>query len=125
MTDLNPLFAMTTDYRALCAELLEWAERTSSHYYKQAEVVIRARALLAQPEQASSPAVDRLLDLQDRIQMGSLILAEALEEIAGPKPPTLKEQALLQLDTLNADLAMHGMGCDLSQIRRALESLPD
>ena len=42
-----------------------------------------------------------------------------------PKPPSLKEQALLQLDTLNADLAMHGMGCDLSQIRRALESLPE
>jgi hypothetical protein len=40
-----------------------------------------------------------------------------------PKPPSLKEQALLQLDTLNADLAMHGRGCDLSQIRRALEAL--
>ena len=42
-----------------------------------------------------------------------------------PKPPSLKEQALLQLDTLNADLAMHGRGCDLSQIRRALEALND
>ena len=42
-----------------------------------------------------------------------------------PKPPSLKEQALLQLDTLNADLAMHDMGCDLSQIRRALEQLDD
>lgn len=42
-----------------------------------------------------------------------------------PKPLSLKEQALLQLDTLNADLAMHGMGCDLSQIRRALEALPN
>ena len=42
-----------------------------------------------------------------------------------PKPPSLKEQALLQLDTLNADLAMHGMGCDLSQVRRALEQLDD
>jgi len=42
-----------------------------------------------------------------------------------PKPPSLKEQALLQLDTLNADLAMHGRGCDLSQIRRALEGLPN
>jgi hypothetical protein len=42
-----------------------------------------------------------------------------------PKPPSLKEQALLQLDTLNADLAMHGRGCDLSQIRRALEALPN
>ena len=42
-----------------------------------------------------------------------------------PKPPSLKEQALLQLDTLNADLAMHGCGRDLSQIRRALEALPE
>ena len=42
-----------------------------------------------------------------------------------PKPPSLKDQALLQLDTLNADLAMHGRGCDLSQIRRALEQLND
>ena len=42
-----------------------------------------------------------------------------------PKPPSLKEQALLQLDTLNEDLAMHGRGCDLSQIRRALEQLND
>ena len=42
-----------------------------------------------------------------------------------PKPPSLKKQALLQLDTLSADLAMHGRGCDLSQIRRALEALPN
>jgi hypothetical protein len=42
-----------------------------------------------------------------------------------PEPPSLKEQALLQLDTLNADLAMHGRVCDLSQIRRALEALPN
>ena len=40
---------MTNPYRAMCAELLEWAERTSSHYYKQADVIVRARALLAQP----------------------------------------------------------------------------
>jgi len=39
-----------TDYKQLCAELLEWAERTSSHYYKQADVIIRARAALAEPE---------------------------------------------------------------------------
>ena len=37
---------MTTDYRALCAELLAWAEKTSSHYYKQADVLLRARAAL-------------------------------------------------------------------------------
>jgi hypothetical protein len=51
--------------------------------------------------------------------------ADELRAARRPKPPTLKEQALLQLDTLNADLAMHGRGCDLSQIRRALEALPN
>jgi hypothetical protein len=47
MTDPN--------YKALCAELLEWAERTSSHYYKQADVITRARAALAQPEPVVVP----------------------------------------------------------------------
>ena len=51
--------------------------------------------------------------------------AERLRIARRPKSPSLKEQALLQLDTLNADLAMHGRGCDLSQIRRALEQLND
>ena len=40
---------MTNPYRAMCAELLAWAEHTSSHYYKQPDVLDRARALLAQP----------------------------------------------------------------------------
>ena len=52
-------------------------------------------------------------------------IAERLRAARRPKPLSLKEQALLQLDTLNADLAMHGKGCDLSQIRRALEQLND
>jgi hypothetical protein len=52
-------------------------------------------------------------------------VARNLRLFRRPKPPSLKEQALLQLDTLNADLAMHGRGCDLSQIRRALEALPE
>ena len=43
-----------TDYRAMCAELLAWAERTSSHYYKQADVIVRARALLTKSD---GPAV--------------------------------------------------------------------
>jgi len=52
-------------------------------------------------------------------------LAEDIWTDRRSKPLSLKEKALLQLDTLNADLGMHGLGCDLSQIRRALESLPD
>jgi hypothetical protein len=42
-----------------------------------------------------------------------------------PKPPSLKRVALLQLDTLNADLGLEGKGVDLSQIRSALEALDD
>jgi hypothetical protein len=53
------------------------------------------------------------------------LLPSQLRAARRPKPPSLKEQALLQLDTLNADLAMHGRGCDLSQIRHALEQLND
>ena len=53
---------MTNPYRAMCAELLEWAERTSSHYYKQADVIVRARALLAQPV-AEGPTDDKLMDI--------------------------------------------------------------
>jgi hypothetical protein len=51
--------------------------------------------------------------------------ANDLRKHRRPKPPSLKEQALLQLDTLNADLGLEGKGVDLSQIRRALEALPE
>ena len=42
-----------------------------------------------------------------------------------PKPPSLKEQALAELDLLKADATTHGLGFDAPAIRRALESLPD
>jgi len=51
--------------------------------------------------------------------------AEKLRSVRRPKPPSLKRVALLQLDTLNADLGLEGKGVDLSQIRRALEALPN
>jgi hypothetical protein len=51
--------------------------------------------------------------------------AEKLRSVRRSKPPSLKRVALLQLDTLNADLGLEGKGVDLSQIRRALEQLPD
>ena len=42
-----------------------------------------------------------------------------------PKPPSLKEQALEDLESLIADLASHGMGFKATNIRRALEALSD
>jgi hypothetical protein len=51
--------------------------------------------------------------------------AAALQEGRRPKPPSLKEQALEQLDSLHSDLKVHGLGTNTDTIRRALESLPD
>ena len=48
--------------------------------------------------------------------------AVALRAARRPKPPSLKEQALAELEILS-DYA-HGLGCSESAIRRALELLP-
>jgi hypothetical protein len=41
---------MSNPYRTMCVELYAWAKRTSSHYYRTADVLDRTRILLAQPE---------------------------------------------------------------------------
>jgi hypothetical protein len=47
---------MSTDFRALCAELLDWIERDSqSHVYGTQDLITRARAALAQPEGEGHP----------------------------------------------------------------------
>jgi hypothetical protein len=51
--------------------------------------------------------------------------ADWLRDLRRPKPPSLKEQALTQLDSLHTDLKTHGLGTNTDTIRRALESLPD
>ena len=53
---------MTTDWKALCAELLAWAEKTSSNYYKQADVLLRARAALAEQPVGEGPTDDEIHD---------------------------------------------------------------
>lgn len=49
--------------------------------------------------------------------------ADELLNARRPKPPSLKEQALAELEILS-DYA-HGLGCSESAIRRALEQLDD
>jgi hypothetical protein len=49
----------------------------------------------------------------------------ALRAARRPKPPTLKEQALADLDALAEDLFRNGMGFGTAVIRRALEALPN
>ena len=51
--------------------------------------------------------------------------AVAMRAARRPNPPTLKEQALAQLDALHADIGAHGLGTNTDTIRRALDALPD
>jgi len=51
--------------------------------------------------------------------------AAELRAAMRPKPPSLKEQALVQLDSLHADLRAHGLGANTDTIRRALERLQE
>jgi len=57
---------MTTDFRALCADLLDWAERTSAHYVVHPDVILRARAALAQPEPVA--LTDRIASIAKAVQ---------------------------------------------------------
>ena len=92
-----------TDYKQLCADLLAWSEATSSHYYSQPGVIIRARAALAEPEpeeptkanwvqragqakleakvQAIFDVYCTLADLRDRSVSDGEMLAAALREV--------------------------------------------
>jgi hypothetical protein len=51
--------------------------------------------------------------------------ASRLSAALRPKPPTLKEQALEELEQLRGDANLMGMGFDAPAIRRALEALDD
>lgn len=51
--------------------------------------------------------------------------ADDLRKHRRPKPPSLKEQALAELELLRGDANAHGLGFDAPAIRRALESLPE
>ena len=51
--------------------------------------------------------------------------ADKLRAARRPKPPSLKEQALQELEQLKGDANSMGMGFDAPAIRRALEALPN
>lgn len=46
-------------------------------------------------------------------------------DLRRPKPPSLRAQALAELELLRGDANAHGLGFDAPAIRRALESLPE
>lgn len=52
-------------------------------------------------------------------------MTKRLRAARRPKPPTLKEQALAELELLRGDANAYGLGFDAPAIRRALEQLND
>ena len=50
---------------------------------------------------------------------------DSLRAARRPQPPSLKEQALHDLEALEKDLKRNGMGFGAATIRRALEALPE
>lgn len=83
-----------TDYKQLCAELLEWAERTSSNYYKQADVIIRARAALAEPD-PEDPTDEEIMELMP--QQMRYDLAAAARAMAGFDPDNIKAASVFRI----------------------------
>ena len=60
-----------------------------------------------------------------RMFHGHKTWSDELHAARRPKPPSLKEQALRDLDALAKDLKRNGMGFGTAMIRRALEQLND
>ena len=112
-----------TDFRALCAELLQELEHATDWDYQKA-LKDQTRAALAQPEPDDpSPFLAWILfdcDGKLRLEAQKVLAARGVIQ---PKPPNLKEEALLKLKELQALLQFENV--DSSCIRRALESIPD
>jgi hypothetical protein len=80
-----------TDFRALCAELVGWAERTSAHYVVHPDVILRARAALAEP-QAPIPVADQLRLMAAGIRYGYQAGHEATVESCYGDPDEVAEE---------------------------------
>ncbi len=85
---------MTTDFRALCVELLAWAEHTSAHYYQPPEVLIRARAALAEPE-LEVPTDEEIMELMPQQMRDDL--AAAARAMAGFNPDNIRAASVFRI----------------------------
>ncbi len=129
---------MSTDFRALCAELLDWIERDSQgHVYGTQDLITRARAALAQPE-GEGPSDDawwhELVSEIARVQHVAagegqgprFDLAEAVARWCRPTPPVapatpaggLDVESLLILFLIGSDCG-DGVTLSSEQCRRA------
>jgi hypothetical protein len=105
----------------------EWDTNGAAHCDKA--LYIAARAAQYGADQELKACCDHIRDYQwgfvDRPDGTKMHRAVDLEFARRPKPPSLKEQALDQLRSIEIDLTKFEMGVGTTAIRRALESLPD
>ena len=123
---------MAEDYQGLTPppELVEeWASKSARTYrengtYAQHELHLAAQAARWGADQQLDQDA-KWLDTNALFSHNLTITPSggALRQVMRPKPPSLKEQALEELEILS-DYA-HGLGCSESAIRRALEQLDD
>ena len=91
--------------------------------YESPEVLWRTIAT-----QAARWGADQQLEMDATwvaLQTSNQMSSKRLMAEMRPKPPSLKEQALAELELLRGDANAHGLGFDAPAIRRALEALPD
>jgi len=127
-----------TDWKELCAQLYAALEAHSTTWDDEVLLDRVGTALrLAQPEpepdgptdiererqEAADQELDACCEWLDR--EGWSGESRQLRSARRPKPLSEKQQALEDLDGLEADLAKYGMGFKTTNIRRALEQLDD
>lgn len=123
MTGLRDLIQQLADELDHYKQLLT-DDRREAH-----PLAVKARAYLAQQEPVPAP-VD-LSHLSDEefaalAPQGYYGVNDEPEAVRRPKPPSLKEQALEQLDGIaTVFLVSHGGNLVCDTVRRALEALPD
>ena len=105
----------------------EYFGTTVSGEISDVEHVLATRAAQWGADQELEACCDHMRDHQwgfvERPDGTKIHRAVYLQQSRRPKPPSLKEQALAELEILS-DYA-HGLGCSESAIRRALEALSE
>jgi hypothetical protein len=105
----------------LCSDDYPWGP------LEQTSITITANRLQNIATAAAQWGADQELEACCKIMEDNkdYVCGGVLRAIRRPKPPSLKEQALADLDSLIADLNNIGMGFKTTNLRRALEALPN
>jgi hypothetical protein len=117
MTDNHPITPPPELVERLCNNAFSFSNAVPPLTSREIAVWLIEEAYVAGADQELEACVEWLEDPHET--------AKLLRDARRPKPPTLKEQALAELQILRIDANTHGLGFDAPAIRRALEALPE